>query len=101
MRRVQQVVERGDLGQGLHPRGHALVAVAAAELGQAQAVGLDQSRTGLGGALQELAHARVAARRFEIDFDDGFRRGFQAHAHGMEAVKHFGRRHRPIIDCLL
>jgi hypothetical protein len=97
----EQFVERGHLRHRLHPRRHALVAMAAAELGQAQAVGLDQAHTGLLDPLDELAHAGVAPGGFEIDLDDGFRRGFQPHAHGVEAEKDFGGRHGPIIDCWL
>jgi hypothetical protein len=64
-------------------------------------VGLDQAHTRFLDPLDELAHAGVAPGGFEIDLDDGFRRGFQPHADGVEAEKDFGGRHGPIIDCWL
>jgi hypothetical protein len=87
---LEQVVERRHLRHRLHPRRHALVPVAATELGQAHAVGLDQAHTRFLDPLDELAHAGVAPGGFEIDLDDGFRRGFQPHADGVEAEKDFG-----------
>ena len=92
---VQQIVQRSHLGQRLDPRDHALVAMVATQLGQAQAVGLDQSNIRLFGALDELAHARIAAGRLEIDFDDGGGRRLEAHADGVKAVQHFGGRGHP------
>jgi hypothetical protein len=75
------------------------VAVAARQLGDAQAVGFDQPGARLPGTVQKLAHARIAARGLVIDFNDGLRRGFQAHAHGMEAEEDFGAGHGAIIRC--
>jgi hypothetical protein len=40
--------------------------------------------------LQELAHARVPAAALHVEFDDGFRRGAQAHADRVEAEQDFG-----------
>src|SRR5450830_1875253 len=65
-------------------------ATAAGQLGQAQAVGLDQAHAGFAHALQELAHARITARGLEVDFDDGLGRGLEPHAHGVKAEQHFG-----------
>jgi len=72
--------------------------MAAGQLGDALAVGFDQAGTGLAGAVEELAHARIAPRDLVVDLDDGFGRGLQTHAHGVEAEKNFGGRHAPIID---
>jgi hypothetical protein len=47
------------------------MAVRASQLGNAQGIGLDQTHPGFLGTLQKLAHARIAARSLEIDFDDG------------------------------
>ncbi len=81
----EQLVERMDLRDGFHAGGHALVPVAAGELGDAQRIGFDEARSRLLRALEELAHARVAPRGLVVDLDDGLRRGLQAHAHGVEA----------------
>ena len=86
----QQLVERVHLFDGLHTGGHPLVAVATGELGDAQAVGFDQTNAGFFDAVNELAHARIAARGLEMNFDDGLRGHFQAHADGVKAEKHFG-----------
>jgi len=61
------------------------VAVAARELGQAQAVGLDHAHPGAIGALEELPHACILSRRIRVQLDDGLRRRPEAHAHGMES----------------
>jgi len=58
---------------------------ATAKFGQSDAIGLDQAGTGLVGFFQELAHARIAPRWLEINFDDGFGRGFQTHTNGVKA----------------
>ncbi len=65
-RRFEQFVERADLSHGFDPRHHALVAVGAAELGQPQAVGLDQPHTGFLRTRDELVHARVAPAGVEL-----------------------------------
>ncbi|MOA13683.1 hypothetical protein D3C78_1337450 [compost metagenome] len=67
--------------------------MAAGELGEAFAVGFDQACAGFTRAVQELAHAGVAARGLVIDFDDGLRRGLQTHAYGVKAEENFGGRH--------
>ena len=85
------------LVQRLHPRHHPLVAMAATELGQPHAVGVKQAQARLLGALNELPHAGVAARRVDIQLKDGLGRGFEANAHRMETEQDFGRRHAPII----
>ena len=64
-----------------------------AQFGNAQAVGLNQAGAGLARTVQKLAHARIAARDLVIDFNDGLRRGFEAHAHGMKAEENFGAGH--------
>ena len=87
---VQQIVERSGTLERVDARRHALVAVAAGQLGNAQAVGLDHPRTSLLRPLQELAHALVTPRRIDIDLDDGLRRRLQAHADGMETEQDFG-----------
>ena len=66
------------------------MSVAPGELGQAQAVGLDQPHSSLIRALQKLAHARIAPGRFEQDFDDGFRGRFETNAHGVKTEQDFG-----------
>ncbi|MEY4435566.1 MAG: hypothetical protein RL175_521, partial [Pseudomonadota bacterium] len=38
----------------------------------------------------ELTHARIAACGVKVDFDDGLRRCFHAHAHGVKAEENFG-----------
>jgi hypothetical protein len=58
---LKQFIQRLDLGQHVDPGDHTLVAVAAAHLGQAQAVGFNQADAGLAGPVSELAHARIAA----------------------------------------
>jgi hypothetical protein len=90
---LQQFVQRMHLGHGLHASGHALVAMAASQLGKAFAVGLDQPDAGRLGAVEELAHARIAARGLVVDLDDGLGRGLHAHADGVEAEENFGGRH--------
>jgi hypothetical protein len=87
---LQQFVQRMHLRQLLHPGGDALVTMAAAELGQTHAVGLDQAHTGFIDLVNELPHARIAPGGLKIYFDDGSRRGFKAHAHGMKAEQNFG-----------
>ena len=94
---LQQLIERGDLGHGIDSRHHALVAVAAAHLGQAQAVGLDQPGTGFAGAVGELAHPGVAARGIVKNFKNRLGRGFEANTDGMETEKNFGGRRHPAI----
>ena len=95
---LQQLVERRDLRDGIDAGNNALMAVAAAHFGQAQAVGLDQAHTGFAGAIKELAHAGVAARGVKKNFKDGLGRGFEPHADGMKTEKNFGGRgHAPII----
>ena len=81
----QQFVQRMLLRQGLHARRHTLVAVAAAQFGQALTVGFDQPHTTLFGALQKLAHAGIAPVGLEMDFDNGGWRGLETHAQGMKA----------------
>src|SRR6218665_43129 len=93
----QQFVERTDRRHGLHARGHALVAMAAGQLGDAHAVSLDQAGAGRAGAFEKLAHARVAPRGLVVDLDDRFGRGLQTHAHGVKAEQDFGAGHRAII----
>jgi hypothetical protein len=86
------------LGDQFNQPGHTLVTVRADELGNAQGIGLDQTHPGLLGALQKLAHARIAARSLEIDFDDGLRGGLQTHADGVKAEKNFGGRHGAVLS---
>jgi len=69
----------------LHPGGDTLVAVATRQLGQAHAVGLNQAHTAFGNLLQKLPHARIAAGRLVINFNDRLRRRLEAHAYGMKA----------------
>jgi hypothetical protein len=66
-----------------------LVAVATRELGQAWAIGLDQTHTGFGGTLDELTHTRITARGVKVNFNDGLRRCFNAHANGVKAEENF------------
>ena len=58
---------------------------ATAKFGQSDAIGFDQARTGLIGLFKELAHAGIAPCRLEINLDDRFGRGFEAHADGVKA----------------
>ena len=76
--------------QGLHPCRHTLVAMAAAELGQAHAIGFNQPHAGLFGFVQKLAHARIAPGGLEVDFNNRLRGGFQAYAHGVKAKQNLG-----------
>ena len=76
--------------QGGDARGHALVAMAAGQLGQPQAVGFDQPDVRFLGPLEELPHPGVLAGRVGVDLDDGLGRGLQAHAHGVEPEQDFG-----------
>ena len=87
---LQQFVQGMHLLQGLHPRRHALVAMAAAELGQAHAVGLDQPHARFFGFVQKLAHACVAPGGLEVDFNNRLRGGFQAYAQRVEAKQNLG-----------
>ena len=80
-----KLVISGDDGAPVVARVIDLVAMTATELGQPDAVGFDQARTNLIGFFKKLAHARITARRFEINLDDGFGRGFEAHADGVKA----------------
>ena len=59
--------------------------------------GVEQAQAGLLGAFDKLPHAGVAARRIDVELQDGGRGGFQANAHRMETEQDFGRRHVPII----
>ena len=86
----QQFVKRMHLGQDLDAGYHALVTMATAEFGQAHAVGFDQPDAGFLHFVEKLAHARIAACGFEINFDDGTRSGFQADAHGVKAEQYLG-----------
>src|SRR6218665_3666 len=88
----------GSVGAGGGQGGaHALVAMAAGQLGDAHAVSLDQAGAGRAGAFEKLAHARVAPRGLVVDLDDRFGRGVQTHAHGVKAEQDFGAGHRAII----
>jgi hypothetical protein len=95
---IEQLVERTCVLDLFHTSCHTLVTVRADELGNAQGIGLDQTHPGLLGALQKLAHARIAARSLEIDFDDGLRGGLQTHADGVKAEKNFGGRHGAVLS---
>ena len=66
------------------------MAVAAAGFGQLQASALDQTDFGVCRPVDDGAHARVATRRFKMDFDYRLGRGFQAHTDGVEAEQGFG-----------
>ena len=96
---LQQLIERCDLGHGIDARDHALMAVAAAHLGQAQAIALDHANAGFADAVGELAHAGIAARNIIKNLQHRLGRGFEANTNGMETEKNFvgGRRHRAII----
>ena len=93
---LQQFVQRMRLDKGLDPCHHTLVTVAAAELGQAHAIGLDQADTRFFDALHKLAHAGVAAGGFDVDFENRRGCGFDTHPDGMEAEQGFGTGHKPL-----
>ena len=95
---LQQLVERLDLGHRIDPGDHALMAMAAAHFGQAQAVGFNQPDTGFARPVGELAHPGIAAGGIEKNLQHRLGGGFQAYAYGMKAEKNFGgRRHEGII----
>ena len=60
---------------------------------QTRVVAVDQARAGFLRAHDELPHARVAARRIDMDLEHRLRRGLQPHGDGMEAEQHLTRRH--------
>ena len=86
----KQLVKRRDLRQRINPRHHALMAVAAAHFGQAQAVRFHQLDAAVTRAVGELAHARIAPLHVVEDFKHGLGRGFDAHAYSVKAEKIFG-----------
>ena len=94
---VEQVVQRVVLRHGRDHRHHALVAVATGQLGQALTVRFDHAHARVSGLVDELAHARIAARDLVMDFNNGLGGDLEANAHGMKAEQHFGRRHPRII----
>ena len=86
---VEQIVQRtllADLADAGH---HPLVAMAATQTRQAQAIGLDQVDVRLLGALQKLPHARIAPAGIKKYLDHRLRRHFEAHANGVEAKDDF------------
>ena len=87
----KQLVERRDLRQRINPRHHTLVAVAAAHLGQAQAIRLDQLDTAVTRAVGKSTHACITPLHVVEHFKDRFRRGFDADADGVKAEEIFGR----------
>jgi len=92
---VEQVVQRTRRRQRLDAGDHALVAAAAGQARQAQAVRLDRAQARFLGLLQELPHAGVLAGRVDVELQDGFRCRAQAHPDRMEAEQDFrGRGHR-------
>jgi hypothetical protein len=58
--------------------------MAARQLGQAHAVGFNQTYTGFLRALDELTHARITPRGFKINFNNRLWCRFEADTHGME-----------------
>ena len=97
---VQQFIKRASLCHGLDQCGHALVTMAASQLGQAQSIGFDQAHARLFGAGDELAHTGITPTGLEIDFHHGRGRRLQANPHCMEAKKYFVCGHKPRLSCL-
>ena len=58
---VEQIIERMRVWQCLDDGSHALVAMAAGQFGDAQAVRFDQPGASVFRSLQKLLHARIAA----------------------------------------
>jgi hypothetical protein len=71
--------QRGDA------RRDSLVRVAARHRANASGVALDDASSGGDRALDELAHALVAAARVDVDLEHRRRRRLQAHRHGVES----------------
>ena len=94
----QQLIERTRVLDFFHACSDALMAMRASQLGDTQGIGFDQANAGFLGTVQKLAHARIAARGLEIDFDDGLGGGLQTHADGVKAEKNFGGRHRATLS---
>jgi hypothetical protein len=69
----------------------------ARQLGQSHAVGLNEPHARFLRSLNELAHARIAARRFKINFNNRMGRCFQTHTQGVKTEKDLRRGHAPII----
>ena len=88
---IQQIVQRARALQLLHARGHALMARAARQAGQAQAIGLNHARARFLHTRQKLLHAGIAPRSVHINLDHGSRRDLEPHTHGMKAKQNLGR----------
>jgi hypothetical protein len=85
------------LGDRLDSGRYTLVAMTARQFGEAHAIGFNESNTRLLRPLYELAHTSIAACGLKVNFNDGLRRCFKAHTHGMKTKQNFGRRHALII----
>ena len=96
---VEVVIQGMALQQSLDPGHHALVTVAATQLGQAQTIAGDDAHAAVLGALHELAHAHIAPAGIDMQFNNGLGSSFHAHTHRMETKNHFERyRHGLIIQ---
>ena len=93
---IERVVERVAHRHRVDARHDALVAVRAAHLLQPLVIAVEQLRAGLLRAFDELAHALVAPRRVDVDFENRLRRGLQPDGDGMKAEQDFGS-HAPMV----
>jgi hypothetical protein len=61
-----------------------------AKLGQSQSIGFNQPNLSLLGFVKETTHSRIPPSGFDVNLNDRVGGCFDANAHGVKPINHFG-----------